>query len=259
MNSDLPVSTFERQQAIHAIIEKNRRISLTSICESFSISEATARRDLESLELEGKIQRVRGGAIYVEKSPPELPILEREDEQSDLKDRIGKAAAQLIQPGDTIFLGSGTTVLAIARHLYKCKNITVLTNSLPIINLLIGCTGINLVVFGGMLRDSELSFIGHITENALKEVRADKIFMGARAIDLNEGITNDYLAETLTDRAIIKVGQKVFLAADYSKFGTVSTAFLAPLEDVDVIVTNKEIDSDYVNALEEKGLKVILS
>ena len=148
--------------------------------------------------------------------------------------------------------------MAVARHLHDCKNLTVLTNSLPIINLLIGCAGINLIVFGGIVRDSELSFIGHITENALNEVRADKVIMGARAINLDQGITNDYLAETLTDRAIIKIGQKVILAADHTKFGTISTAFLAPLEDVDVIVTGREIDEEYVQLLEEKEIEVIL-
>lgn len=259
MDLDLRVSSIERQRAIQTLIEQEKRISVPAICEAFSISEATARRDLEALEFEGKIMRVRGGAIMIEQSPPELPILERENEQSDYKDRIGRAAAQLVEPGDTIFLGSGTTVLATARQLYNCKELTVLTNSLPIVNLLIGCSGINLVVFGGTLRDSELSFIGHITEKALSEVRADKVIMGTRAISLEQGITNDYMAETLTDRAIIQIGQKVILVVDHTKFGTISTAFLAPIEDIDVIVTDKETDKEYIELLGEKGIEVVLA
>jgi len=259
LDLDLRVSSIERQRAIQTLIEQEKRISVPAICEAFSISEATARRDLEALEFEGKIMRVRGGAIMIEQSPPELPILERENEQSDYKDRIGRAAAQLVEPGDTIFLGSGTTVLATARQLYNCKELTVLTNSLPIVNLLIGCSGINLVVFGGTLRDSELSFIGHITEKALSEVRADKVIMGTRAISLEQGITNDYMAETLTDRAIIQIGQKVILVVDHTKFGTISTAFLAPIEDIDVIVTDKETDKEYIELLGEKGIEVVLA
>lgn len=259
MDLDLRVSSIERQRAIQTLIEQEKRISVPAICEAFSISEATARRDLEALEFDGKIMRVRGGAIMIEQSPPELPILERENEQSDYKYRIGRAAAQLVEPGDTIFLGSGTTVLATARQLYNCKELTVLTNSLPIVNLLIGCSGINLVVFGGTLRDSELSFIGHITEKALSEVRADKVIMGTRAISLEQGITNDYMAETLTDRAIIQIGQKVILVVDHTKFGTISTAFLAPIEDIDVIVTDKETDKEYIKLLGEKGIEVVLA
>jgi len=256
---DLPVSSIERQREIFSLITENKRVSIPAICEAFSISEATARRDLESLELEGRVRRVRGGAIMVEQAPPEMPILERENEQSDDKERIGRITADLVKPGETIFLGSGTTVLAVARHLYNCRDLTVLTNSLPIINLLIGCSGINLVVIGGILRDSELSFIGHITENALHEVRADKVIMSTRAINIEQGITNDYMEETQTDRAILKIGKKVILTVDKSKFGSVSTAFLAPLEDIDVIVTNKEIENEYVEEMEAMGIEVILA
>lgn len=253
------ISSLERQRAIHELIEKQRRVSVDAICETFSISEATARRDLEALADEGKIQRVRGGAIRIEQSPPELPILQREGEQIEEKDRIGRTAAGLVEPGDTIFLGSGTTVLAVARQLHNCKNLTVLTNSLPIINLLVGCPGINLIVLGGMLRDSELSFIGHITEKALSEVRADKVIMGARAISIEHGITNDFLLETVTDRAISKIGQKFILVADHTKFGTVSTAVVSPIKDIDVIVTNDKIDKEYIELMKEIGIEVIIA
>jgi len=255
----LQLTTQERQRAIRDLIEREKRISVNAICEEFTISEATARRDLEMLAKDGKIQRVRGGAIMIEESPPELPMLQRENEQTEEKDQIGHATASLVKPGDTILLGSGTTTLAVARQLYHCKDLTVLTNSLPIINLLVGCPGINLIVLGGVLRDTELSFIGHITEKALSEVRADKVILGARAISLEHGITNDFMTETLTDRAIIRIGQKVILVADHTKFGTISTAFLASLEDIDIVVTDRDIDPDYVQHLEEMGVEVILA
>jgi DeoR family transcriptional regulator, aga operon transcriptional repressor len=253
------ISSLERQRAIQELIEKQKRVSVDAICEVFSVSQATARRDLETLAEERKIQRVRGGAICVEQAPPELPILQRENEQTNAKDRIGKAMARLIEPGDTIFLGSGTTVLAVARHLHNCKNLTVLTNSLPIINMLVGRSGVNMIILGGMFRDSELSFIGHITEQALSEVRADKIIMGARAISIEHGITNDFLTETLTDRAITKIGRKVILVADHTKFGSVSTAVLSPIEEIDVIVTDDKTDKEYINWLKEVGVQVIIA
>ena len=258
LTSELDISSIERQRAIHELIEQGNRVSVTEICESFSISEATARRDLETLAKEGKIQRVRGGAIKTEQSPPELPILLREEDQASEKDKIGRAAAELVGAGDTVFLGSGTTVLAAARHLQNCQSLTVITNSLPIINLLIGCTGIDLIVLGGMLRSSELSFIGHITEKALSEVRADKVIMSARAISHEQGITNDYMAETLTDRAIIKISTQVIMVADHTKFGAVSTAFLAPVEEINVFVTDKKTDAEYIQAFRDIGIEVII-
>lgn len=258
MEIDLKVSTLERQREIISLIKGQKRLSIQAICETFAVSQATARRDLENLEAKGQICRVRGGAILIEYSPPELPILERENENFDLKDSIGRAIADLIKPGETVFLGSGTTVLSVARHLHQCKNLTVLTNSLPIINLLVGCSGIDLIIFGGVLRESELSFIGHITEDALQEVRADKVIISTRAISLDQGITNDYLPETKTDRMILQIGKQVILAVDKSKFGTMSTAFLAPLNAVDIIVTNKGIDDDYISAIKDTGVEVIL-
>lgn len=258
---DLEVELFnvERRRAIYELLERDKRISVADICVAFAVSEATARRDLAVLAAAGKIQRVRGGAVSAEASPPELPILEREDDQATDKERIGVAAARLVKSGETIFLGSGTTVLATARNLQPCREITVLTNSLPIINLLVGCEGITLIVLGGILRKSELSFIGHITEDALEEVRADKVIIGARAINLESGIQNDYLPETLTDRAILKIGREVILVADHTKFGLVSTAFLAPIDSVTTLVTDRNTKQEYIQSIREKGVEVIVA
>src|SRR5215208_229080 len=153
----------ERQKQILSLITRHGRLSVTEIVEQFSISEATARRDLESLAAQGKVQRVHGGVITVEKAPPELPILERESEQADEKAGIGRAAASLVADRETVFLGSGTTVLEVARNLRNHKNLTVITNSLPVLNMLAGLREITVISLGGMLRDSEMSFIGHVT------------------------------------------------------------------------------------------------
>ena len=257
MNTELQLSSVERQTQIVDYLKENKRISVKSICSIFSISEATARRDLEELAQNGKIQRVRGGAIALEKSPPELSILIREDEQKEEKQRIGKAAAGLVKTGDTVFLGSGTTVLEVARCLCDHQELTIITNSLPVINTMVGQPGIKLIIVGGILRDSELSFIGHIAEKALLEVRADKVIMGARAISLENGLTNDYLNETLTDRAIIKSSERVILVVDHTKCGSVSTAFLAPLNDIDTLVTDSNTDPDFIQSLKEIGIHVV--
>lgn len=250
--------TPERQKQILSLLSKQGRLSVSEIVEQFSISEATARRDLESLASEGKVQRVHGGAIAVEQAPPELPILERENEQADEKSRIGRATAELIADKETVFLGSGTTVLEVARNLRNRKNLTVITNSLPVLNVLAGVEGVTVISLGGMLRDSELSFIGHITEQALAELRADKVIIGARAVSLEHGLTNDYLPETQTDRAILKVGREVILVADYSKINRISTTFLAPLTDVHKLVTDKRTPRAFISALKAQGVSSIV-
>lgn len=253
------IPTPERQKQILSLLTRQQRLSVAEIVAQFAISEATARRDLESLASQGKVQRVHGGVIAVEQAPPELPILERESEQLDEKIRIARAASELVSDRETVFLGSGSTVLEVARHLRNRRNLTVITNSLPVLNTLVGINGITVISLGGMLRDSELSFIGHITEQALMEVRADKVIMGTRGVSLEHGLTNDYLQETLTDRAILKIGRKVIIVADHTKVNRVATALLAPLDSMQTFVTDAKADKKFIQVLKKNGIEVIVA
>jgi DeoR family transcriptional regulator, aga operon transcriptional repressor len=252
------LSGYERQREVVRLLEQTGRLSVAQICEQFSISEATARRDLETLSEQGHIQRVHGGAILVRQATPEEPILRRSHEQEGEKERIGRAAAALVQDGETIFLGSGTTVLQVAQNLLTHR-LTVITNSLPVINLMSEKENIALIALGGMLRDSELSFIGHITEQALAEVRTDKVIIGTRAISLENGLTNDYLPETLTDRAILQVGREIFIVADHTKCGVISAAFLAPLSVMRILITDNQAAPEFIASLKTQGIDVILA
>ena len=258
MTTPNSISSFERQQELTRLLERTGRLSVAQICEQFSISEATARRDLEALSEKGLIQRIHGGAILVRQAAPEEPILRRSHEQEGEKERIGRTTAALVRDGETIFLGSGTTVLQVGQHLVKRK-ITVITNSLPVINLMSEKENISLIALGGVLRDSELSFIGHITEQALSEVRADKVVIGIRAISLEQGLTNDYLPETLTDRAILKAGRENIVVADHTKCGVISTAFLAPLTAMQTLVTDGGTDTEFIEALRSQSIEVIVA
>ena len=253
------IPTPERQKQILSLLSQQGRLSVSEIVTQFSISEATARRDLETLSAKGKVQRVHGGVIAVEQAPPESPILERENEQAEEKARIGRAAASLVDNHETVFLGSGTTVLEIARNLRDHRDLTVITNSLPVLNMLAGRKEITVVSLGGMLRESELSFIGHITEQALVEVHADKVFMGTRGISLEHGLTNDYLQETLTDRAILKSGREVIIVADHTKVSRVATVLLAPLSQMHLLVTDSKVDKKFVQALKRRSIQVLVA
>jgi len=248
----------ERQKQILALLSRQGRLSVAEIVEQFSVSIATARRDLNSLAQQGKAQRVHGGVIALEQAPPELPILERASEQSDEKIRIGRLTAELVSDHETIFLSSGTTVLEVARNLCDRKNLTVITNSLPVLNTLAGQKEITVISLGGMLRNSELSFIGHITEQALTELRVDKVIMGIRGVSLELGLMNDYFQETLTDRAIMNIGSELIVAADHTKINRVAPVLLAPLKSVHIFVTDSGADKSFIQAMERQGIKVIV-
>ena len=251
--------TPERHRQILALLQRRRRLSVAEIVRHFAISEATARRDLQTIASDGKARRVHGGILAVESVPPELPILERGREQSAEKARIGHLAASLISDHEAVFLGSGTTVLEVARNLRDRRDLTVITNSLPVLNLLAGKREITVITLGGMLRESELFLIGHITEMGLKEVRVDKVVMGTRGVSLEHGLTNDYLQETLTDRLIPKIGRQVILVADHTKINRTSTVRLAPLSDIHTLVTDSEASPKFVRVLKRRGIKVMLA
>jgi len=252
------LSSYERQRELARLFERNGRLSVAQICEQFGISEATVRRDLEALSDHGFIQRVHGGAILVRQAAPEEPMLRRSHDQENEKERIGRATAALVQNQETVFLGSGTTVFQVAQCL-ATRNITVITNSLPVINLMSEKENITLIALGGILRDSELSFIGHITEQALSEVRADKVIIGIRAISLDHGLTNDYLPETLTDRAILNIGRENIIVADHTKCGVMSTAFVAPLTVINMLITDDQTDAEFIETLRKQGIEVVIA
>jgi DeoR/GlpR family transcriptional regulator of sugar metabolism len=135
----------------------------------------------------------------------------------------------------------------------------VVTNALTIATELAAADGVTVVVTGGMMRASELSLVGHITEQALREVRVDKVIMGMRAISLQAGMTNDYLPEVMTDRTIIEMASELILVADHTKFGKIASAYVAPVERVTTLVTDLETDPETLTYLRRMGIRVIVA
>jgi DeoR/GlpR family transcriptional regulator of sugar metabolism len=251
------LSSLERQDRIVEFLHQRRRATVAELAIQFAISPATVRRDLETLAEQGEIERFHGGARMSPAAPPELPVLQRENQQAAAKAAIGAAAAQLVKDGDTIFVSSGTTALAVAAHLRKRQELTVISNSLPVINTLADLPNVTLIVLGGVVRHSEQSFIGHLTEQALQEVHADKVIMGIHAIDLARGLTNDYLPETMTDRAILKAGREIIVVADHTKCSRVSTSFVAPITAMHILVTDDRTPEGFLRTLHNLGIRVV--
>lgn len=251
------MSNAERLDELLRFVEASKHVTVAMVCEQFEVSEATARRDLKELDRQGLVQRVHGGALSLRKSPGENPVFQRLNSQAEYKERIGIAAASLVNPGETIFLGSGTTVFEVARNLKQIKDLTVITNSLLVLNELLNYENVTIIGLGGVVRRSELSMIGHLTEDALSALNADKTFMGIHGIDLEQGLTNHYLPETMTDRKILEFGKQVILVVDHTKCGRISVANVAPVTAVDILVTDSEAPPDFVKTLRDKGINVI--
>jgi DeoR family transcriptional regulator of aga operon len=146
----------------------------------------------------------------------------------------------------------------VARQLRGKRDLTVITNSLLVVNELADVPDLTVICLGGILRHSEMSLIGHITELALSELRADKVIIGIRAIDPENGLTSGYLPETMTDRAILKIGREVIVVADHTKCGASATAFVAPITAVHMLITDSATSDDFTAAVQTQGVKVMV-
>ncbi|MGB2963845.1 MAG: DeoR/GlpR family DNA-binding transcription regulator [Anaerolineales bacterium] len=248
-----------RQQLIVEEVKSNRQATVAELSARFNVSEVTIRRDLRELADEGILQRTHGGALSIPRSVPEMPVVHRMKKEGQYKEKIGQAAEALISNGESVFIGSGSTTAYLARQLMHRKGLTVVTNALTIATELASAKDITIVITGGMMRPSELSLVGHITEQALREVRVDKIIMGVPAISLEDGLTNDYLPEVMTDRTIIEMAQELILVADHTKFGKVGSAYVAPISRVTTLVTDSQTDPDILKRIEELGIQIIVA
>ncbi len=256
-NSSVSMLSAERHRLLIEFINIRQNVSIADVCEYFSISEATARRDLDLLAERGLIERVHGGAVSKETRQGEPPVLLREKEQYQEKKRIAMAASNLIQDGETVFLGSGTTVVEVAKNLVSRKNFTVITNSLLVANILADQNDITVVMIGGILRHSEFSLIGHLANEALLGLRVDKVIIGIHSIDSQYGLTNEYMPEIETDRAILGIGKQIIVLADHTKCGHVSVAFLAPVNSMDILITDQAVSDKFESEMISMGVKVI--
>ena len=248
----------ERLDKILKVIHQSGQVTVAELSRHFRISDVTIRRDLRELAARGLLRRAHGGALLAVPHPLEPPVLQRMSDECDAKERIGRAAADLIVDGESVFIGSGTTTAHIARHLVNRKNLTVVTNALNIATELATAEGVTVVVTGGMMRASELSLVGHIAEQSLREIRVDKVIIGIPAISLESGLTNDYLPEVMTDRAIIEMAPQLILVADHTKYNQVASAYVAPVERIATLVTDAETDPEILVRLREMNIRVIV-
>lgn len=249
----------QRKERIVEILHEGGSLSVDELGTRLSVSDATVRRDLEELAEVGKIIRIRGGAALPDRSKSEPPVIYRSSVQANEKQQIGRRAAELISDGETVFLGSGSTVLEVARSLTHKKDITIITNSLPIVDLLSAAEGLQVIATGGLLRFSELSFIGHLVERSLSELRADKVIISIQGIHLDHGLTNEYMPETMSDRAILAFAHDTILVADHTKFGKVKSSFVADISSIGTLVTDSAAPRDFLENLAQRGTRVIIA
>jgi DeoR/GlpR family transcriptional regulator of sugar metabolism len=244
----------QRRQAILRAV-RGGTAHVSALADEFGVSEMTVRRDLEALARDGKLERVRGGAVNVES---ERPFSEIAVERLEAKDRIGRAAAALVEDGQTVMLDIGTTTLQVARHL-RGRSLTVITTNLAAYEELLPEPEIELVLPGGLVRRNYRSLVGMLAEDALRRLRADIAFLGTSGIDAELAVWDTTMVEVPIKRAMIAASQRTVLLADAAKFDMDAMVRVCDASELDAIVTDERLPAARRKALDRVGVEVIVA
>lgn len=248
-----------RREAVLETLQEHGEVTVAELSERAGVSPMTIRRDLEALEHEGALRRVHGGAISLASRGYAPPYSVRVQRNPAAKEAIGRAAAALIAEQDTVILDVGTTTLQVARALHRRRNITVLTPSLPIANVLAKERGIRLMLTGGTITGGELSLVGDLAEEAFRRLRFDTLVMGVGGIDVEAGCTEYSLDDARVKRAALACVRRCLVVADAAKLGKVTFAQVCALERVDVLVTDASASREAIEALESEHVEVVVA
>jgi DeoR family fructose operon transcriptional repressor len=231
-------------------------VTLKSLSDQFGVSEMTIRRDLDWLQSQALVNRVRGGAV-AQAGREEMPFSDRLRTAGAQKKAIAWAAVGLVADGDRIILDGGTTTQQIAANL-GCKNgLTVITNNVAAVTELASCGEIETIILGGSLKHQELCTVGPLVTQGLADLTADKLFLSTAGFSIRQGVTDLDMSEAQVKRAMIAAAAQVILVADSSKWGLVKLVRVAPIRDVDILVSDDDLPAEAIVQLEAEGVEVI--
>lgn len=252
------VNSTERHQLILTKVQKEGFIQVADLCKELKVSSVTIRKDLKLLEDKNLLFRTHGGASVNNPYTVDKPVNEKAKLQSGEKTRIGAAAAQAIEPNDSIIIASGTTVLALAKAIKPAQQLSVVTAALNVAMELIQHESIEVIQLGGIIRKTSSSITGTYAQDMLTDFSCSKLFLGVDGIDLEFGLTTTSVVEAHLNRQMIKASQKVIVLSDSTKFGRRGFGRICGIEEVNQIITDKGIPDHYRNQLEGMGIEVTI-
>lgn len=248
----------ERRARLRRYVEDRRAARLDELSSALGVSPATVRRDLDELAAAGVLRRVHGGAIALEGRPNEVAFEAKAVEAAEEKERIARRAVDLLAPDETVYLDSGSTVLAAARLLRGWDRLTVVTNSVPVVVELAGA-GPRVIVIGGELRPTSMALVGPLSAKLLDGLSVDRALVGTFALSLEEGLSTTDPGEAFTKQLVLERAREVILLADHRKVGTRSLVDAGDLDSIDVLVTDDGLDERNRRSLERRGVRVVLA
>lgn len=249
----------ERWEQIVALVGEVGRVSVVELGEQFGVTQATIRADLDALAAQHLLIRTHGGAIALDEGRFELSFDFRRRLHTAQKNRIGAAAAAMIEDGEAIILDASTTALAVAAQLKDRRELTVLTNGILIALALIESPGVTVVMPGGFLRRDSASMVGDEGYDFIERFNFQRGFFGAKGFTIEEGLTDVNSAEVVIKKNLVARARQAIAVVDSSKWGRVGFASFASTDQIDCVITDEGAPADMVSALQDVGVRVVIA
>jgi DeoR/GlpR family transcriptional regulator of sugar metabolism len=246
----------ERQEDILRKVRLNKILRIKDLAAEYGVHEMTVRRDLDQLAERGQLDRFHGGARLSEKHAEDLSHVLRSTQNILEKERIARAAFDLIQDGDAIALDASTSSLALA-NLLSARKVEAFVTSLDAADVL-AASGTPFVLIGGQFNFSARSFVGGFFQQILSQLHPDKVFFSAKGYTPEDGFTDAHLALAEVKIALRQTGATMIALLDHTKFGRRSLATVARTEEVDIVVTDEMPSDEICEAFEKADVRLVL-
>lgn len=255
-----PMLPAERRQKILDIIARELTIRVSSLSDMLSVSEMTIRRDLDYLAEQGLTERTHGGAVFIKRrTPGKFQYASSVQTNPDERTRIAQTAAALIESHDMVYLGEGATTSEMVHFIDPDMPFTIFTNNLGVASQFREQTA-ELILLGGAYSPATHALAGPITMEQIRQINATKVFLGVDGLSLRSGLTTPNLDIAAIERSMIQYTRgKVIAMADYSKFGIVAEVVVAPIHQIDIIVTDQKMPHGFEKDLQLAGVEVIVA
>ncbi|MGV9688437.1 DeoR/GlpR family DNA-binding transcription regulator [Streptomyces sp. NPDC003444] len=256
---------LQRRALILDLVRRDGAVRVARLVERLGVSDMTVRRDLEALARSGFLEKVHGGAVVSSTTTGEEPGFEAKAElESTAKEAVAAAAAGLVEPGSVVAISGGTTAFAVAAALRNVPGLTVVTNSLPVADLLRGRAeereaGAPTVLLTGGSPTRSASLVGPLADQAIRSLRVDLLIMGAHGVSERAGVTSPNLAEAQTNRALIESAGQLAVVADHSKWGVVGLSRFVVLSEIDYFVSDAALGEDARTVLSREVGRLVLA
>lgn len=253
-----PLIPADRQKRIQRLVEEKGVAKVTELSKIFDVTELTIRRDFDKLEKKGLLERTHGGAILRHRIKEEHLYKKKNQTQRRQKEKIGIAVNQFIDTSDTVLINTGSTNSQVLRHLTG-KGIRIITSNA---NALVEIENpeIEVMLTGGLFRRQSNSLIGDFAQATLKTVCGSKAVIGVDGVSMKYGVTTPIQEEAAVARAMIEqTSGPIIVVADSTKMGVISNFVTAPIQAINILITDAGIKHGFKKELEEIGIKVVVA